>query len=321
VRKSVGYLSLGWGAVAAISIAVVAVQSQTPAAQFSTTIVGRVSNHEVRAGDTLRSLGARFGVDAATIAADNDLRVTAKLTPGQILRIDARHIVPPAVMSNELVINIPQRMLFHADQQGEYSAYPVAVGRPDWPTPFGAFTIVEKEEHPTWDVPRSIQEEMRRLGKPVTSTVPPGPDNPLGDYFLRLSFPSVGVHGTPSTSSIYGLVTHGCIRLHPDDIATLFPKVDVGAAGRLLYEPVLLARTAAGLFLEMHPDAYRRGPSDPRAVVHRIADAAGVCAEVDWRLVEEVVRHRHGIARPISVREPTSSGPKQEHTHRSRDGS
>jgi L,D-transpeptidase ErfK/SrfK len=162
---------------------------------------------------------------------------------------------------------------------------------------------------------------MRRLGKPVTSTVPPGPDNPLGDYFLRLSFPSVGVHGTPSTSSIYGLVTHGCIRLHPDDIATLFPKVDVGAAGRLLYEPVLLARTAAGLFLEVHPDAYRRGPSDPRAVVHRIADAAGVCAEVDWRLVEEVVRHRHGIARPISVREPTSSGPKQEHTHRSRDGS
>ncbi|HEX2457370.1 MAG TPA: L,D-transpeptidase, partial [Vicinamibacterales bacterium] len=50
-----------------------------------------------------------------------------------------------AVMSNELVINIPQRMLFHADQQGEYSAYPVAVGRPDWPTPFGAFTIVRRK--------------------------------------------------------------------------------------------------------------------------------------------------------------------------------
>jgi L,D-transpeptidase ErfK/SrfK len=281
------------------------IHSRTAVDEVSSTLVGIVSDHEVRAGDTLRSLGARFGVDVATIAADNGIRPNAKLTPGQILRIDGRHVVPEAMAADTFVINIPQRMLFYSEEQGQYSAYPVAVGRPDWPTPLGAFTVVDKEEHPTWDVPQSIQEEMRRTGKPVTAVVPPGPDNPLGDYFLRLSFPAVGVHGTQSTSSIYGFATHGCIRLHPDDIAALFPKVEVGTAGRLLYEPVLLARTAEGLFLEVHPDAYRRGPEDPASFICAIAEAAGLCDEIDWGLVDKVIKHRQGIARAVSARRVT----------------
>jgi L,D-transpeptidase ErfK/SrfK len=308
VRASISHQARVWCVVAAISSAVVQlVALQAPRDRISSAIVGAVFDHEVRAGDTLRSLGARFGVDAATIAADTGIRVGAALTPGQILRIDARHVVPAAVPPSSLVINVPQRMLFYSDDHGHYSAYPVAVGRPDWPTPLGAFTIIEKEEHPIWDVPRSIQEEMRREGKRVLAVVPPGPENPLGDHFLRLSFPSVGLHGTPVASSIYSFATHGCIRLHPDDITALFPHVDVGSAGRIVYEPVLLARTEEGIFLEVHRDVYRRAPSDSVAFVHEVADAAGLCAEIDWRLVDEVVKRRHGTPRPVSTRRQSSA--------------
>jgi L,D-transpeptidase ErfK/SrfK len=304
MRGPIGHRHRVCGVVfVAISIGVVAlVQSQTPLDEISSTIVGMVSNHDVKAGDTLRSLGARFGVDVATIAADNGIRANAKLSPGQILRIDARHVVPAAVPASRLVINVPQRMLFYFDEEGQHSAYPVAVGRPDWPTLLGDFTILEKEEHPTWDVPRSIQEEMRREGKPVLRVVPPGPENPLGDRFLRLSFPAVGLHGTPVTSSIYSFATHGCIRLHPDDVAALFPKVEVGTAGQIVYEPVLLGHTEEGIFLEVHRDVYRRGPADVVSFVHEVADAAGLCPEIDWRLVNDVVKRREGVARLVSTK-------------------
>src|SRR5207244_4257585 len=58
-------------------------------------------------------------------------------------------------------------------------------------------------------------------GKPVLTHVPPSPANPLGKYWLGLSIPGVGIHGTNAPSSIYNLQTHGCIRLHPDDIEKL----------------------------------------------------------------------------------------------------
>ncbi len=81
----------------------------------------------------------------------------------------------------------------------------MAVGRADWQTPLGDFTIVIKEEDPTWDVPLSIQQEMRRAGKRVVKSVPPGPANPLGRFWLGLSLDSVGIHGTIAPLSIYSL--------------------------------------------------------------------------------------------------------------------
>jgi L,D-transpeptidase ErfK/SrfK len=192
-------------------------------------------------------------------------------------------------------------MLFYADEGVVKAAYPVAVGRAEWPTPIGEFTIIEKEEHPVWDVPVSIQEEMRRTGKPVTTIVPAGPGNPLGDHFLRLSFPSIGLHGTPALSSIYSFATHGCIRLHPDDVASLFGRVDVGTRGRLEYAPILLAETVDGIFIEAHPDPYRRGPADTLKFVHQLSVSRELCERIDWNLVEEALTRLDGVVRPVGA--------------------
>ena len=60
----------------------------------SDRLAGAVQWHEVIAGQSLTSIGARFGVESLTLAADNGLRTDARLKPGQRLVVDYRHIVP-----------------------------------------------------------------------------------------------------------------------------------------------------------------------------------------------------------------------------------
>jgi L,D-transpeptidase ErfK/SrfK len=263
-------------------------------------ITGGEFIHTVETGDSITSISARFGVDVRVLAEANGLKTSERLKPGQALRIDNRHIVPSPDGAG-IVINLPQRMLFRFEEDRLSCAYPIAAGKPDWRTPLGEFEIMSKEEDPTWDVPSSIQEEMRRAGKPVLTHVPPSPDNPLGEYWIGLSLPGIGIHGTNAPSSIYRLATHGCIRLHPDDVRDLFPRVDIGTKGRVIYEPVLAARAGDSVYLEVHPDAYKKKP-EPLRYVLEMAETAGFLDMVDLTLVKEAIQKRDGIARDVTRR-------------------
>lgn len=263
-------------------------------------IVGFVSEYRVARGDTWTSVGARAGVAASTLSRLNGRSLDTPLRDGELITIDARHIAPANPAGVPIVINVPQRLLFHHRDGTLAAHYPVAVGRRGWATPLGPFTVRERELNPTWDVPISIQEEMRREGRPVLTRVPPGPANPLGRHWLGLTLPGVGIHGTNVPSSIYRSTTHGCIRMHPDDVAALFDLVAEGDAGRTIYEPVLVA-VAPGLqiFLEVHPDIYRRVPDAFDLAVH-LLERAGVLGAVDRDQVKRVVAARDGIAVALS---------------------
>jgi L,D-transpeptidase ErfK/SrfK len=262
----------------------------------SQDMTGAIEEHIVVRGDTLASLGARAGVDARVIAAMNGLRAGAALHAGDTICLDNRHIVPAG--RGSIVINVPQRMLF-AMAGDTRLAFPVALGRPTWPTPVGPFTILTKEVDPTWDVPVSIQQELIRAGKPPLTTVAPGPDNPLGDRWFGLSIPGVGIHGTNAPGSIYRHQTHGCIRLHPDDIRTLFDRVSVGADGEIVYQPLLLALIDGRVYLESHPDIYRRLP-DPLTRLRAAAAGSGLTRSIDWGAAAAVIRESAGVARDVS---------------------
>ena len=263
------------------------------------TLSGQVHLVTVTRGETLRSLSARYGVEPATIARDNDRTVAAPLPVGTPLRIDNRHIVPSFPAGATVVVNVPQRMVFALSPEG-VAAYPAAVGSAGWPTPLGEFAVVSKETNPTWDVPASIREEARRAGRALPLKVPPGRNNPLGVHWIGLSFGSVGIHGTNAPSSIYQVITHGCIRLRPDDIAALFGQVELRTTGVVLYQPVLVAAVADGVFVEAHRDVYRRGPADALEFVRARTRELGVFDRVDWALTTLVIRERAGIARLVS---------------------
>lgn len=218
-------------------------------------VVGGVRTYEVRPNDTLTSVGARAGIEVRTLARDNALSPTARLRTGDSLTIDNRHIVP-AGLAGGIVLNIPQRMLFVTVAGTPTRGYPVAVGRSTWRTPLGSFAVAVKEVDPVWDVPVSIQREMEREGRVIVTKVRPGPDNPLGTRWIGLSVPGVGIHGTNEPGSVYRFTTHGCIRMHPDDVAALFDLVEPGTAVEIIYEPVLLADAPPEVLLEVHRDIY-----------------------------------------------------------------
>ncbi len=285
---------------AAFAAAPVRAQELPP---LSHRITGQSIDYTIQKGDFWISLAASHGVGAGVIAADNGLTTDAIITAGKTLHIDNRHVVPVGV-DNGILINLPQRMLFYFEDGNLIGAYPAAVGRvaPRWHTPTGKFRIIQLREAPTWRVPDSIREEMMANGKDPVSVVPPGPDNPLGDYWIGISLPSLGIHGTNSPLGIYGFHTHGCIRLDPADAETLFNAVNLGDRGRIIYAPILLARTDDGrVFLEVNRDAYKRSISGI-GYVHRLADADHLSDQIDWPRAEDVTARQDGVARDVTAK-------------------
>jgi L,D-transpeptidase ErfK/SrfK len=289
-----------WRALVAGIVAAPVLAASSP--PVSTIVTGSRRTYTSTVGDTLQAISARHGVDVATIQRESALGRGAALAPGTTLIIDNHHVVPAAAPGERILVNVPQRLIFYFDDGALVAAFPVAVGQKAWATPLGPFTVTTKEESPTWDVPASIQAEMRRGGQPVVTSVPPGPANPLGDYWLGLSLARIGIHGTPLIASIYRAATHGCIRLHPDDLGVLFAMVRVGDAGRFAYEPVLVAEAHGVVYFEVHRDIYGRGGHDGRAGLHAVERSGAI---IDWAAVDRVLSLREGVARQVGVREIT----------------
>lgn len=263
-------------------------------------ITGSQFQYTVQSGDSLTGIGARFGMDPRQLAKANGLKLNALLKLGQMLEVDSRHIVPSGFI-DAIVINLPQRMLFHFRSGEPRAVYPVALGKPSWPTPEGEFVVVNRERDKTWLVPPSIQREMARNGEPVLTRVPPGPDNPLGRHWLGLSIPGLGIHGTIAPQSIYHFQSHGCIRLHPDDIAALFEIVQKGDAGSLIYQPALLFAAEDGrVYVEVHRDIYKKG-ADAHTIIRELADNEGVSSLIDWEKVTAAIDARDGQVREVTL--------------------
>lgn len=282
-------------ALGALSLAVRTAADETA----SGVLTGEAFDYAVQPGDFLYRIGARFGADAFAIARDNRLASPSRLFPGQVLRIDNRHIVPEKIEEG-ILINLPQRMLFYFEAGEVVLSVPVGLGKPTWKTPTGDFKIAQKRENPIWNVPKSIQEEMENEGEVVRDRVPPGLDNPLGRHWLGLSIGGYGIHGTIAPDSVYQFQSHGCIRLHPEDIQELFDRVETGSPGKIIYEPVLLAEDARGrILLEVHKDVYKKG-GDPLQTVLALTARRGIERRVDWERAREVARRKEGLARDVT---------------------
>jgi L,D-transpeptidase ErfK/SrfK len=247
----------------------------------------------------MRTRLAVVAVAAALVASVASAQTSAAI--GTRLTVNQQHIVPGNAVAGAIVINLPQLMLFYRSDETSIET-PIAAGRRTWQTPTGAFTIVEKRVDPVWHVPASIMRESERLGHELPPEVPPGPNNPLGKYWLGTSQTGIGIHGTNTPSSISHAVTHGCIRVGADDIRALFESATIDMPGDLIYEPILLATVGGEIYLEVNVDVYRRVATRPLDVVKELAAQAGVTSRIDWRVAAAVVAAHEGIARVITGR-------------------
>lgn len=203
----------------------------------------------------------------------------------------------PAWAGRSIVLNIPQRMIFLYDNGQLINKWTVAVGTPDTPTPLGTWKISDIREEPTWYVPPSIQKEIRDLGGEIGSSVKPGDSNPLGAYFLRLGATTIGIHGTNRPRSLGKWDSHGCVRMHDEDVAVLAAKVKVGDPVSVVYERVFFNRGRTHLILSLFPDGYKRQPVARADVEARLRKEFPEIPlpEVDWREVDRMVNRPDGL--------------------------
>jgi L,D-transpeptidase ErfK/SrfK len=220
------------------------------------TVVGVPQVVLARHSDTLSDLARAYGLGYDELAVANP-DVDPWLPGDQTPVLLPTQFVLPDVPREGIVLNIASRRLFYFPQMPEgqpqvVKTYPIGIGRVGWETPLGATTVVAKAVNPHWYVPASVRREHRELGNPLPSVIPPGPDNPLGSRVLKLEMPGYLIHGTNQPYGVGMRVSHGCVRLYPENIEYLYELVDIGEPVRIINEPFLIGELNGEILFEAH---------------------------------------------------------------------
>jgi len=218
--------------------------------------------------------------------------------------IPSQYVLPKAPQDG-VIINIPEMRMYYFPASGkgaprEVATYPISIGRQDWSTPHGATTVVSKVKDPSWTPPASIRKEHAAQGEILPAVVPPGPKNPLGAFTLKLGFSGYMIHGTDKPFGIGMRVTHGCMRMYPQDIATVFKTVPVGTKVHLVNQPFKVGLLEDRLMLEVHP------PLDedaPKIMAEQFSTVVGLLLPystkyelaLNWKALRAAVYQRTGV--------------------------
>jgi L,D-transpeptidase ErfK/SrfK len=302
--------------LAAVAAWLVAAPAQAAGAEFlvpenGDNIVGTVTTTIAQHEDTLLDVGRRYGVGYEEIIAANPGVDPWLPGEGTEILIPSRFILPDAPREG-IVVNLPEHRLYYYPpvKPGERQVvitYPISTGKMDWKTPIGVTRIVSKQEKPNWYPPTSVLAEHEARGDPLPKVVPPGPDNPLGEHAMRLGIPSGAylIHGTNRPAGVGMQVTHGCIRMFPEDIADLYGKVPVNTRVNLINQPTKLGWLRGTLYIERSP--LLEGGADPGpGELDRLREYVEVTAarrpiDVDWAGVEHAFGAQNGVPSPVST--------------------
>ena len=219
-------------------------------------IIGSIKTIKAEHKDTLLDIARRHGLGYEDIVKANpnlDIWIPGK--DSDVL-LPTKYILPN-VRREGLVLNLAEYRMYYfpvpkKNEKPIVITYPISIGRMDWDTPLGETRITAKAKNPSWYPPESIRAEHEAEGNPLPRIVPPGPDNPLGEYAMRLDIPGYLIHGTNRPAGVGMRVTHGCIRMYPEDIFFLYNELKIGTPVRIINEPIKLGWDERKLFLEVH---------------------------------------------------------------------
>ena len=279
----------------------------------ATGVVGTLQATIAGEEDTLSDIARRFNLGYDEVVNANPgvdpwlpRGGTRIVLPTQFLLPDAPH--------DGVVVNLAALRLFYfpkaaKGEQRVVMTMPIGIGMVGWATPTGTTKIVSKRKDPYWTPPASVRKEHAAEGDILPPRVPPGPDNPLGAFAMNLAWPSYLMHGTNKPAGVGMRASHGCIRLYPEDIATIFPMLPIGTKVTVVNQPTLHRIQDGRLYVqsfpphEEHPEAKaaakgQRFTKQLQAKMAKLAEQAEL--QVDWAVVEQVVNASQGIAVPVS---------------------
>jgi len=221
----------------------------------SSRIIGRIQHHEVEKGETLAEIAKQYDVGFLSLMAANKGVDPFLPEEGYVLSIPTQLILPHTERQG-IVINLAElRLYYFQPELNQVHVFPVGIGRVGRDTPEMVTKISQKRPNPTWTPPQSIRKEYLEKGIELPAVVPAGPENPLGNYALRLAYGAGEylIHGTNKEFGIGLRVSSGCIRMEPKDIEWLFEQVSKGEKVKVINEPIKVAlEPDRSVFVEAH---------------------------------------------------------------------
>ncbi|MGH8494640.1 MAG: L,D-transpeptidase family protein [Gammaproteobacteria bacterium] len=305
-----------WHATA-LSVAAVAsllMSAAATAASFTlpapdVDIIGDLQMTQSRYADTLLDIARRYGLGYEDITLANPGVDPWLPGEGTAVTLPTRFILPGGPREG-VVINVAELRLYYYPQPkpGEEPAvitYPISIGRMDWQTPIGMTKITAKVHNPTWYPPKSVRDEHEAAGDPLPPAVPPGKANPLGEYAIKLDIPGYLIHGTNRPDGVGMRVTHGCIRMYPEDIEALAARIPLGTPVRIINEPYKMGWAGGLLYLEAHPpleeDLASREKSLTRVTELYVAATQARPAPINWYKTQKIFKAARGIPVDMST--------------------
>jgi L,D-transpeptidase ErfK/SrfK len=269
------------------------------------SIIGEVRSHTTVYEDSLVDLARKYGLGYTEIVSANP--GLDPWVPGADKKVvlPTAHILPAAPREG-IVINLAdQRLYFFREDGKTVDTAPLGIGNDGWDTPKGTTKVVRKKKNPTWYVPQSVREQNPEL----PAVVRPGPDNPLGSHAVYLGWPAYLFHGTNKPYGVGRRVSHGCVRLYPEDIARLFGDIKIGMMVTVVDQPMKVTKMDGQLWLEIHPtqeqadEVEQTGmhtPAKPAEFEYLLTSAAGEDADrIDWEKAKSAAMERRGIPIPV----------------------
>ena len=288
----------------ALSLLTASAQAETFTIAEDSDIVGSQQSTASRHEDTLPKIARQFDLGYNQITRANP--DVDPWLPGEGTRIvlPTQYILPNAPRQG-IVLNLAEMRLYYfpasqAQEAARVTTHPVGIGRQGWETPTGQTKVMEKIIDPKWLPPASIKTEHAERGDILTDVVPAGPENPLGHRALRLAaWSDYLIHGTNKPYGIGMPVSHGCIRLYPEDIESLFEQVSVGTPVRIVNQPYKAGWHHGMLYLQAYPTLSGK-PELTKAIQAVVSVTQEQENMVDWEKVVETAREASGFPTPIS---------------------
>lgn len=273
-------------------------------------VVGTLQVVRARAEDTFIDIALAYALGFDELVEANPGIDPWLPGAGTEIVLPSRFVLPDAPREG-VVLNVASKRLFYFPKPQPGAApvvhtFPISIGREGWATPLGKTKIVSKRKDPVWNVPASIRKEHAENGDPLPAVVPPGPDNPLGRYAMRLGLRGdYLIHGTNKPAGVGMRVSHGCIRMNPDHIEWLYPQVPIGMPVHIVNQPVLVGVDAGELFVEVHPaleeDKTRRTAALLKDVEKQLPRGQGA---VDYQRLARIASEQRGFPQSIMVAGP-----------------
>lgn len=271
-----------------------------PMPATNNAVVGRAKM--IRTGfDTVANLQEKYDVGFFEFVEANPGVNLEQLYPGTKILVPTSYVLPQAPRKG-IVINIAELRLYYYDKkQHKVLTFPVGIGKKGWITPIAKVHIIDKEANPDWVPTNSVRKDfLKRYGYPLPQVVAPGPNNPLGDYSMRLSLPTYLIHGTTDPAGVGKRVSAGCIRMFNQNVGQLFAHVKIGTPVNIVYEPYKAGWHGNRLFLEAHQPIEGRPEVNYKDAIERaIAQRPHEKVTVNWTKAAQVAGLDMGVPQVI----------------------